>query len=80
MEQSCFGMTKEEVKYQFSVAVEEQWYNEAQPMDERRKMVLMSMLSDVQELVELGAKEDARQRINIVKVLMMEELGKETQA
>lgn len=35
-------------------------------------MVLISMLSDVQEMVERDLKEDARQHINLVKYLISE--------
>jgi hypothetical protein len=39
-------------------------------------MVVASYLSDAQELIAMGASEQARQNINIAKMLMMEfELG-----
>jgi len=59
----CYGQTQAEIMKAFSF---EMRFNQSALMS------LMSRLSDVQELVERGRAEEARQEINQVKFLMHE--------
>lgn len=65
---NCYGVTEEEIVQ----AVERQ--TDIFGPD----FIAISILSDVQELLELGHKEAARQKINVVKFVIRRYLRKET--
>jgi len=80
MQLACYGTTKEDVLNQFNADVEDRCYTGGdEPTDDELKgaqrMTLVSLLSDVQELIVLDQRELARQRLNVAKMIILEELS-----
>ena len=63
-EKNCFGISEQDIR--------EQYMNSLTAKLSGMEMVVMSVLSDVQELIEMGSSDNARKNINIAKFILSE--------
>jgi len=63
-EKNCFGMTQE--------AIREEYMNSITAKCSGLEMVVMSILSDAQELAAMDDKESVRKQLNVAKYILSE--------
>ena len=63
-EKNCYGMTEADIREQYMQSITAKFSG--------LEMVAMSVLSDAQELMAMGATEQSRKNINIAKFILSE--------
>jgi hypothetical protein len=63
-EKNCYGMTEADIREQYMQSITAKFSG--------LEMVAMSVLSDAQELMAMGATEQSRKTINIAKFILSE--------
>jgi hypothetical protein len=63
-EKNCYGMTEADIR--------DQYMNSITAKFSGLEMVVMSVLSDAQELLAMGANEQSRKNMNIAKFILSE--------
>ena len=63
-ESKCYGMTESDIREQYMESITAKFSG--------LEMVAMSVLSDAQELMAMGATEQSRKNINIAKFILSE--------
>jgi len=63
-EKNCYGMTEDDIR--------DQYMNSITAKFSGLEMVVMSVLSDAQELLAMGANEQSRKNMNIAKFILSE--------
>lgn len=75
-ELQAYGMTKDNVEEYYEDGMKKLSRSLRETTDPQA-MLLVSELSDAQALIEMGYSDKARQKINVVKYLIMEKVGRE---
>jgi hypothetical protein len=65
-EKNCYGMTEADIR--------EEYMNSITARFSGLEMVVMSVLSDAQELLAMGRSEDSRKQMNVAKFILSEML------
>ena len=63
-EKNCYGMTEADIR--------EEYMNSITARFSGLEMVVMSILSDAQELLAMGRSEDSRKQMNVAKFILSE--------
>ena len=63
-ETKCYGMSEQEIRTQYMESITAKFSG--------LEMVVMSVLSDAQELLAMGRNEDSRKQMNIAKFILSE--------
>lgn len=63
-EKNCYGMTEADIR--------EEYMNSITARFSGLEMVVMSVLSDAQELLAMGRSEDSRKQMNVAKFILSE--------
>lgn len=63
-ETNCYGMTEQDIREQYMDSITAKFTG--------LEMVVMSVLSDAQELLAMGRDESARKQMNIAKFILSE--------
>lgn len=63
-EKNCYGMTEADIR--------EEYMNSITARCSGMEMVVMSILSDAQELLAMGRSEDSRKQMNVAKFILSE--------
>lgn len=68
-EMNCYGMTEANIR--------EEYMNSLTAKISGLEMVIAGVLSDCQELLEMGRKEDVRKQLNVAKFMIFETMKTE---
>lgn len=63
-ETNCYGMTEQDIREQYMESITAKFSG--------LEMVVMSVLSDAQELLAMGRNEESRKQMNIAKFILSE--------
>lgn len=63
-ETKCYGMSEQEIREQYMESITAKFSG--------LEMVVMSILSDAQELLAMGRNEDSRKQMNVAKFILSE--------
>jgi hypothetical protein len=63
-ETKCYGMSEQDIREQYMESITAKFSG--------LEMVVMSILSDAQELLAMGRNEDSRKQMNIAKFILSE--------